>query len=78
MIELLEYTGYKKNEWKICCDLKFVGMLCGMQGDILETAAFIAFGIAAQMLSIVNENSGPNGRQSQYQVRSNRQQMHGA
>jgi len=31
-VELLKLIKYDKFQWKICADLKVVGMVCGLQG----------------------------------------------
>lgn len=41
MVKLLECIKYKKYEWKICSDLKVVGMLCGMQGGYTRHCCFL-------------------------------------
>lgn len=38
---ILESIDYAKHEWKICCDLKVVAMLCGMQSGYTKNMCFM-------------------------------------
>lgn len=41
MVELFEYIKYTDHAWKVCSDLKIVGMLCGMQGGYTKHCCFL-------------------------------------
>lgn len=41
MASLLKYIQYEHHNWKICSDLKVVGMLCGMQGGYTKYCCFL-------------------------------------
>lgn len=38
---LIKYIQYESHNWKICSDLKVVGMLCGMQGGYTKYCCFL-------------------------------------
>jgi len=39
-VELLKLIKYDKFQWKICADLKVVGMVCGLQGGYTKNCCF--------------------------------------
>lgn len=41
MVKLLKCIKYEEHDWKVCCDLKVVGMLCGMQGGYTKNCCFL-------------------------------------
>lgn len=41
MAQLLELLDYKQHNWKVCADLKVVGMLCGLQGGYTKHCCFL-------------------------------------
>ncbi|XP_076248458.1 uncharacterized protein LOC143188210 [Calliopsis andreniformis] len=41
MAALIKYIQYEHHNWKICSDLKVVGMLCGMQGGYTKYCCFL-------------------------------------
>lgn len=41
MKKILDLLDYKKHDWKICSDLKVVGMLMGMQGGFTKYSCFL-------------------------------------
>lgn len=41
MVELLKCINYEKHNWKVCADLKVVGMLRGMQGGFTKYCCFL-------------------------------------
>lgn len=38
---LLESVNYENHKWRICCDLKMVALLCGLQGGFTKNMCFI-------------------------------------
>lgn len=38
---LLEAVNYESHKWRICCDLKMVALLCGLQGGYTKNMCFI-------------------------------------
>lgn len=38
---ILKKVDYRRHEWKICCDLKVVDMLCGLQGGYTKHMCFL-------------------------------------
>lgn len=45
MKEILEAVNYNAHKWRICCDLKVVAILCGMQEGIQPICVLCACGI---------------------------------
>ncbi|CAK9816550.1 hypothetical protein ANTQUA_LOCUS8999 [Anthophora quadrimaculata] len=43
MVKLLKCINYEENEWRVCADLKVVGMLCGMQGGYTKYCCLLCF-----------------------------------
>ncbi|CAK9833042.1 hypothetical protein ANTRET_LOCUS9781 [Anthophora retusa] len=41
MVKLLKCINYEEHDWKVCADLKVVGMLCGMQGGYTKYCCFL-------------------------------------
>ncbi|XP_049306156.1 uncharacterized protein LOC125776677 [Bactrocera dorsalis] len=41
MDKLLEFIKYEEHDWKICADLKVVGMLCGLQSGYTKHCCFL-------------------------------------
>lgn len=41
MVRLLKYIKYEEHNWKVCSDLKVVGMLCGMQSGYTKYCCFL-------------------------------------
>lgn len=41
MVKLLHCIRYEQHKWKVCSDLKVVGMLCGMQGGYTKYCCFL-------------------------------------
>lgn len=41
MEEILQLVDYQTHQWRICCDLKVVAMLCGMQGGYTKYMCFM-------------------------------------
>lgn len=41
MQQILQLVEYNKHEWRICCDLKVVAMLCGLQGGYTKHMCFL-------------------------------------
>lgn len=41
MKEILKLVKYDKHQWRICCDLKVVAMLCGLQGGYTKYMCFM-------------------------------------
>lgn len=41
MKKIIEIIDYKTHNWKICCDLKVVGMLTGLQGGYTKFCCFL-------------------------------------
>lgn len=41
MKTILDEVGYDDHKWRICCDLKVVAMLCGLQGGWTKRPCFI-------------------------------------
>lgn len=41
MATLLEKIQYKQHQWQICCDLKVVAILCGLQGGYTKYCCFL-------------------------------------
>lgn len=41
MVTLLKFIKYDEHEWKVCADLKVVGMLCGMQSGYTKYCCFL-------------------------------------
>uniref|UniRef100_A0A034VUX7 Uncharacterized protein n=1 Tax=Bactrocera dorsalis TaxID=27457 RepID=A0A034VUX7_BACDO len=41
METLLKFMKYEKHDWKICADLKVVGMLCGLQSGYTKHCCFL-------------------------------------
>lgn len=41
MQEILQFVDYEQHKWRICCDLKVVAMLCGMQGGYTKNMCFL-------------------------------------
>lgn len=38
---ILEKINYEKHQWRICCDLKVVAMLCGLQGGYTKHMCYL-------------------------------------
>lgn len=41
---ILQEVDYNKHRWKLCCDLKVVAILPGLQFDTLDTCVFYVTG----------------------------------
>lgn len=41
MKTVLDQIQYSQHQWKICCDLKVVAMLCGLQGGYIKRMCFL-------------------------------------
>lgn len=41
MSELIKLINYKRHNWKVCCDLKVVGFLTGLQGGYTKFCCFL-------------------------------------
>lgn len=41
METILQKVEYEKHQWRICCDLKVVAMLCGLQGGYTKYMCFM-------------------------------------
>jgi len=41
MENILKLVNYNNHNWRICCDLKVVAMLCGLQGGYTKHMCFI-------------------------------------
>lgn len=41
MAKLLKYIKHEEHDWKMCCDLKVVAMLCGLQGGYTKYCCFL-------------------------------------
>uniref|UniRef100_A0A0K8U7S6 Uncharacterized protein n=1 Tax=Bactrocera latifrons TaxID=174628 RepID=A0A0K8U7S6_BACLA len=41
MEKLLKFIKYEEHDWKICADLKVVGMLCGLQSGYTKHCCFL-------------------------------------
>lgn len=41
MAKLLNYIKYDEHDWKVCCDLKIIAMLCGLQGGYTKYCCFL-------------------------------------
>lgn len=41
LANILDLVNYNDHQWKICCDLKVVGMLCGLQSGYVKHMCFM-------------------------------------
>jgi len=62
MKDLLQLIKYEEYKWKICCDLKVVAMLRGMQGGYTKYCCFYASGTVVIQKNITGSSNGRSER----------------